>query len=152
MRPGKRQNPRAAVSLRNLRQLDSDRRPADLDTINQVANAGLRSSAVRGQLAESLRHESFDIGGRNAQDRSSFALVALQSRLRDIIAPALGPLPRPGRAHPIASIVEELPPEQGFGRLARSLHPRSAEMIAQALLDLVPQVCRQDRRMVSLVN
>jgi hypothetical protein len=62
--------------------LDSDRRPVDHDTINQVANVSLRSSAVRRQLAEGLRHESFDIGGRNAQDRSRFALVALQSRLR----------------------------------------------------------------------
>jgi len=62
-----RQNPRAVGSLRNLRQLDSDRRPADHDTINELANVSLRSSAVRGQLAEGLRHESFDIGGWNAR-------------------------------------------------------------------------------------
>jgi hypothetical protein len=116
------------------------RRPADHDTINQVANVSLRSSVVRGQLAEGLRHASFDIGGRNARDRSCFAHIALQSRLRYIIAPALGPLPRPGRAHPVAAIVIELACEQRIGRLARSLSRRSAEMIAQDLLDLVPQV------------
>jgi hypothetical protein len=48
--------------------LDSDRRPVDHDTINQVANVSLLSSAVRGQRIEGLRHESFDIGGWNAQD------------------------------------------------------------------------------------
>jgi hypothetical protein len=116
------------------------------------ANVSLRSSAVRGQLGEGLRHESFDIGGWNAKDRSRFALVALQSRLRDIIAPALGPLPRPGRAHPVAAIVEELPPEQGFGRLARSLSPRSAQMIAQASLDVLPQLLGHDRRVLAFVH
>jgi hypothetical protein len=50
--------------------LDSDRRAADHGTINQVANVSLRSSVDRGQLAAGLRHESFDIGGRNAKDRS----------------------------------------------------------------------------------
>ena len=69
---------------------------ADHNTINQVANVSSRSSAVRGQLAESLRHELFDISGWNANDRSHFALVALQSRLRYIVAP-LGPLLRPSR-------------------------------------------------------
>src|ERR1700687_3384405 len=126
------------MGLRNFRKLDLDARAANHDTINQVANVSLRSSAVRGQLAEGLRHESFDIGSRNAQDRSRFALVALQSRLRYIIAPALGPLPRPGRAHPVAAVVIELASEQRIGRLARSVSPRSAQMLAQALLDPVP--------------
>jgi len=47
--------------------VDSDRCVADHDTINQVANVSLRSSAVRGQPAEGLRHESFDIGGWNVR-------------------------------------------------------------------------------------
>jgi hypothetical protein len=61
--------------------LDSDRRPTNHDTINQIANVSLRNSAVRGQLAEGLRHESVNTGGWNAHHRSRFALVALQSRL-----------------------------------------------------------------------
>ena len=67
-------------------------------------------------LAEAFRHESFDIGGWNAKDRSRFALVALQSGLRYIITPAIGPLPRPGRAHPVAAVVIELACEQRVGR------------------------------------
>src|SRR5208282_4225913 len=36
----------------------------------------------------------------------SFLLAALYHRLRDIIPPALGSLPRPGWTHPIAAIIE----------------------------------------------
>src|SRR5271165_170758 len=98
----------SVVSLSNLRQSDLDRRAADRDAINPVANVGLRGGTVCGQLADGFSDERFDLGGWNADDRSRFALVALQSRLRDVIAPALGPFPRPGRAHPVALIVEKL--------------------------------------------
>ena len=130
----------------------SDRRLADHDTINQVANVSLRSSAVRGQPTEGLGHESFDIGGWNAKDRSRFALVALQSRLRYIIAPALGPLPRSSRAHPVAAVVIELASEQRIGRLAGSVGPRGAPMIAEASLDLLPQLLGHDRRVLAFVH
>src|SRR5271166_4824030 len=86
---------------------------------------------LRGTVSRQLAgfgDERFDLGGWNADDRSRFALVALQSGLRDVIAPALGPLPRPGRAHPVAPIVEKLSREQSFGRLAVSLHPRGAQI------------------------
>jgi hypothetical protein len=51
----------------------------------------LRCGKEDGVGAEGLRHESFDIGGWNAKDRPRFALVALESGLRYIITPALGP-------------------------------------------------------------
>src|SRR5271166_3548275 len=56
------------------------------------------------------------MGGRNANDRTRIASLALQSRLRDVVAPALGPLFGPGWAHPISAIVEQLPREQRLGR------------------------------------
>src|SRR5271166_6968957 len=92
-RPWKRQSFHGVVSLSNLRQSDLDRRAADRDSINSVANVGLRGGTVSRQLADGFGDERFDLGGWNADDRSRFALVALQSRLRDVIAPALGPLP-----------------------------------------------------------
>src|SRR5208337_1894773 len=110
------------------------------------------SWTVCGQLADGLCDECFDLGGGNADDRSRFTLVALQSRLRDVIAPALGPLPRPGRAHPVAPIVEKLSREQSFGGLARSLRPRGCQMIAQALLNPIPKVLIDDRRMLAFVD
>src|SRR5271165_6998047 len=88
-RPWKRQSLHGVVSLSNLRQSDLDRRAADRDAINPVANVGLRGGTVCGQLADGFSDERFDLGGWNADDRSRFALVALQSRLRDVIAPAL---------------------------------------------------------------
>src|SRR5271166_1461438 len=151
-RPWKRQSFHGVVSLSNLRQSDLDRRAADRDSINPVANVGLRGGTVSRQLADGFGDERFDLGGWNADDRSRFALVALQSRLRDVIAPALGPLPRPGRAHPVAPIVEKLSREQSFGRLARSLRPRGAEMVAQALLNQIPKLLIDDRRMLAFVN
>jgi hypothetical protein len=45
--------------------LDSDRRPADHDTINQVANVGQRGVG-QGQFTHSLNDEPFDIRGWNA--------------------------------------------------------------------------------------
>src|SRR5208282_883573 len=150
--PWKRQSLHAVVSLSDLRQSDLDRRAADRDAINPVANVGLRGRTVCGQLVDGFRDERFDLGGGNADDRSRFALLALQSRLRDVIAPALGPLPRPGRAHPVAPIVEKLSREQSFGRLTCSLHPRGAEMIAQALLNPIPKVLIDDRRMLAFVD
>src|ERR1700719_3294688 len=60
----------------------------------------------------------------------------------------LGPLPRPGRAHPIAAVVIELAYEQRIGRLAGSVGPRSAEMIPQASLGLLPQLLGHDRRVL----
>ena len=59
-RPRKRQRPRARFGLRGLRQLDLDRRAADRDAIDQVANVGLRGGAVRGQFAYGLDDERFD--------------------------------------------------------------------------------------------
>src|SRR5271166_5481852 len=120
--------------------------------MNPVANVGLRGWTVCGQLADGLCDECFDLGGGNADDRSRFALVALQSRLRDVIAPALRPLPRPGRAHPVAPIVEKLSREQSFGRLTCSLRPRGAQMLAQALLNPIPKVLIDDRRMLAFVD
>src|ERR1700678_25302 len=105
-RPRKRQRPRVRFFLHGLRQLDLNRRAADRYPINQVANVG-RRGAGQGQFANGLDDERFDMRGRNANDRSRFALLALQSRLRDIVAPALGPLLGPGRAHPVAAIVKE---------------------------------------------
>jgi hypothetical protein len=92
---GECQNPRAVGSLRNLRQLASDRRPADHDTINELANVGLRSGVVRGRLGNGVSDDRFDNACRNTDDRPSYARIALQSRLRYILAPTLGPLPRP---------------------------------------------------------
>ncbi len=145
------QSPRGRFCLRNFRQLDFDGRAADCDAINQVANAGLRSGAVRGQLAKGISDERFDVSGGNADDRTCFAVVALQDRLRDLVAPAFGSLPRPGRTHSITAIVEKLPGEHRLGRLARSLRPQISQTIAQGFLDLVPQVLGHDRRMLALV-
>ena len=88
-RPWKRQSLHAGVSLSNLRQSDLDRRAADRDAINPVANVGLRGGMVCGQLADGFRDERFQFRGWSPDDRSRFALVTLQSRLRDVIAPAL---------------------------------------------------------------
>src|SRR5271166_5464297 len=151
-RPWKRQSFHGVVSLSNLRQSDLDRRAADRDSINPVANVGLRGGTVSRQLADGFGDERFDLGGWNADDRSRFALVALQSRLRDVIAPALGPLPRPGRAHPVAPIVEKLSREQSFGRLARSLRPRGAQIFTQALLNPIPKLLIDDCRMLAFVS
>jgi hypothetical protein len=85
-RPWKRQSLHAVVSLSSLRQSDLDRCAADRDAINPVANVGLPGGTVCGQLADGFSDERFDLGGGNADDRSRFALVALQSRLRDVIA------------------------------------------------------------------
>ena len=111
-----------------------DRRAADRDLINPVANVGLRGATVCGQLADGFSDERFELGGWNADDRSRFALVALQSRLGDVIAPALGPLPRRGRAHPIAPIVEKLSREQstaGHGRDRRKGEASAGARTAQ---------------------
>ena len=70
----------------------------------------------------------------------------------DIVAPAPGPLPRPGRAHPVAAIVEQLSSERSLGRLAGSLCPRCSQMMAQALLDLVPKVLIHDRGVLAFVD
>jgi hypothetical protein len=107
---------------------------------------------VCGQLADGFSDERFELRGWNADDRSRFALVALQSRLRDVIAPALGPLPRPGWAHPVAPIVEKLPRQQSFGRLTCCLRPRGAQMFAQALLNPIPKVLIDDRRMLAFME
>jgi hypothetical protein len=76
----------------------------------------------------------------------------LQSRLRHIVAPALRPLLGPGRVHATVAVVIELAHEKRIGLLARPLSPRSAEMIAQALPDLVPEVLRHDWRLLAFVN
>jgi hypothetical protein len=52
---------------------------------------------VCGQLADGFSDERFELRGWNADDRSRFALVALQSRLRDVIAASAWSL-RPGTA------------------------------------------------------
>ena len=78
-RPWKRQSLHARFGT--LRQLDLDRRPADHDTINPVASVGLRGRTVGGLITDGLNDERFDLGGGNADNRSCFALVALQSRL-----------------------------------------------------------------------
>src|SRR5271166_5102322 len=64
-RPWKRQSLHAVVSLSNLRQSDLDRRAADRDSINPVANVGLRGATVCGQLADGFSDERFDLGGWN---------------------------------------------------------------------------------------
>jgi hypothetical protein len=56
---------------------------------------------VCGQLADGFSDERFELRGWNADDRSRFALVALQSRLRDVIAPALGVSGRGQRHGPV---------------------------------------------------
>src|SRR5271166_1520089 len=45
-RPWKRQRLHAVVSLSNLRQSNLDRRAADRDAINPVANVGLRGGTI----------------------------------------------------------------------------------------------------------
>ncbi len=151
-RPWKRQSPGAHVCLSGLRQLDLNLSSADRDAINQVANIGLRYGAVGGKFANGPSDERFKSCSGNANDRSRFALVALQSRLRDVVTPALGSLPRPGGAHPIAAIVEELSRKQRFGRLTCSLRHKDSLTIAKTLLDLVPQLLWHNRSVLALVR
>ncbi len=132
--------------------MDLDCRAADRDAIDQNANVGLRSGAVRGQFADGPSDERFESCGGYANDRTGFALVALQRRLRDIIAPALGALLRPGWTHSIAAIVEELSGEQSLEGLPCSARPPRSLMVLQALLDSVPQVLRHNRLMLALVD
>ena len=59
-RPWKRQSLHAVVSLSNLRQSDLDRRAADRDAINPVADVGLRGGTVCGKLADGFSDERFE--------------------------------------------------------------------------------------------
>ncbi len=86
------------------------------DNIARAANGNPFASLTPDQQAAATAAMQRDLHrGWNPDDRSRFALIALQSRLRDVIAPALGPLPRPGWAHPVAPIVEKRVAEFSHG-------------------------------------
>jgi hypothetical protein len=90
--------------------------------------------------------------GRDANDRTGFALVAPESCLRDVVAPALGSLTRPGGTHSVAAIVEELSREESVGGLACFLRYEGSTTIGKTSLDLIPQLLRHDRLVLALMD
>src|SRR5271157_6002500 len=80
----------------------------------------------------------FNLRSRHAGDRSGIMLMPLQNCLRDIIAPALGPLLRPGWTHPIAAIIEQFSDQQSLGRLTLPYRLCCRRMVLEPLLYPAP--------------
>ena len=100
-RPGDRQDPLTlSASLGKLISIGSrfgsspGRSRHDQSSVANVSFATQRGPGTACRAASATRVSTSRAGTRS--DRSRLALVALQSGLRYIVAPSLGPLPRPG--------------------------------------------------------
>src|SRR5258708_7586536 len=100
--------------------------------------------------ADAVKHQLLDLGRRHARHAASFVLPVLQERMGYIVAVTHPQLVRVGRAHAIATIIENAA-GQNAGRVPESDFP-SNRIGGKLGLHRLEQVAVEDRLMLSGVN